>query len=283
MDTVEAALRAARRRLAPSSPTPGLDAQVLLAHVLGVSRARLLSDAQRPLSAAQQAAYQALVARRAALEPVAYLIGHKEFFGRDFSVDRRVLIPRPESELLVELALRQARRCGPPASVADIGTGSGCLAITLALELPQARVFAVDCSEAALEVARLNAERHGVAGRVTFLLGDALTPLPQPVDLIVANPPYTVLAEVEEGVRRWEPHLALDGGAQQGFAEPARWLAQAPSRLRPGGLLLMEIAAWQGGQALAAARAVFPAAETRLYQDLAGHDRVLLVRAATPT
>ncbi|WP_026369291.1 peptide chain release factor N(5)-glutamine methyltransferase [Kallotenue papyrolyticum] len=283
MDTVESALRSATRRLAPVSPTPGLDAQVLLAHVLGVSRARLLSDSQRTLTAAQQAAYQALIARRAALEPVAYLIGRKEFFGRDFSVDRRVLIPRPETELIVELALQHARRCGLPARVADIGTGSGCLAITLALEFPQARVFAVDCSEAALEVARLNAERHGVAGRVTFLLGDALAPLPQPVDLIVANPPYTVLAEVEEGVRRWEPHLALDGGAQQGFAEPARWLAQAPSRLCPGGLLLMEIAAWQGAQALAAARAAFPTAETRLYQDLAGHDRVLLVRAAAPT
>lgn len=279
MTTIHVALQQTTARLRPVSASPRLDAEVLLAHVLGLSRARLLAESQQPLSAEQLAALAALTERRVALEPVAYLTNHKAFYGRDFYVDRRVLVPRPETELLIELARAWASRTNrQPPTIADIGTGSGCIAVTLALELPQARVFAVDLSADALDVAAINVQRHAVGERVTLLRGDGCRPLPQPVDLIVANPPYTVLDEVDENVRRWEPHLALDGGAQRGFAAVERLLQQMPGALRPQGTALVEIGAWQGAQALAAAQRIFGGATARIYQDLAGLDRVLAVQ-----
>lgn len=278
MTTVAAALHTATGRLRAGSASPRLDAEVLLAHVLGLSRARLLAESQLLLTPEQQASFAALIERRAALEPVAYLTHHKAFYGLDFYVDRRVLVPRPETELLVELARAwaAAAQC-QPLRIADIGTGSGCLAVTLARELPQARVFAVDLSADALAVAAINVERHAVAERVTLLQGDGCAPLPLPVDLIVANPPYTVLDEIDENVRRWEPHLALDGGAQRGFAAVERLLRQMPDALQPRGAALVEIGAWQGAQALEAAGRIFEGATARLHQDLAGLDRVLAV------
>lgn len=279
MTTIQAALQQATARLAPGSASPRLDAEVLLAHVLGLSRARLLAESQQPLALEQQATFGALIDRRTALEPVAYLTNHKAFYGRDFYVDRRVLVPRPETELLIELARTWASTVLiQPLSIADIGTGSGCLAVTLALELPQAQVFAVDLSAEALAVAAINVELHAVAGRVTLLHGDGCTPLPQPVNLIVANPPYTVLDEIDENVRRWEPHLALDGGAQRGFAAVERLLRQMPGALQPHGAALIEIGAWQGAQAIAAARRIFGGATAQIHRDLAGLERVLAVQ-----
>ena len=278
MTTIRAALQEAAACLTPRSPSPRLDAEALLAHVLQRSRAWLIAESQQPLTSEQQASFAALIERRAALEPVAYLIQRKEFYGLDFYVDRRVLVPRPETELLIELALQWAGSAHPqPLSIADIGTGSGCLAVTLALQLPHARVFAVDLSADALAVAAINVERHAVGGRVTLLQGDGCTPLPQPVSLIVANPPYTVLAEVDENVRRWEPHLALDGGAERGFAAVERLLRQMPGALEPHGAALIEIGAWQGAQAMRAAQTIFAGAQIRLHQDLAGLDRALAV------
>jgi release factor glutamine methyltransferase len=278
MTTIHTALQTAAQRLTAASPTPRLDAEVLLAHVLGVSRARLLADSAETLDPAALGRYESLIRRREALEPVAYLTGRREFWGRNFVVDRRVLVPRPETELIVELALHWARTRGrPPESIADIGTGSGCLAVTLALECPAARVVATDLSPDALGVARINVERHGVAERVTLVQGDGLEPLREPVDLLVSNPPYTILAEVDENVRRWEPQLALDGGLGEGFAIPARLIAGAPAYLRPGGALLMELAAWQGDRARAAAWAAFPAAAIEMRRDLAGLERVLAI------
>jgi release factor glutamine methyltransferase len=276
--TIRDALQQAAARLTPRSPSPRLDAEALLAHVLQRSRAWLLAESQQPLTPAQQASYAALIERRAALEPVAYLTEHKEFYGLDFYVDRRVLVPRPETELLIELALQWAGAARPqPLSIADIGTGSGCLAVTLALRLPQTRVFAVDLSADALAVAAINVERHAVGERVALLQGDGCMPLPQPVSLIVANPPYTVLDEVDENVRRWEPHLALDGGAERGFAAVERLLRQMPGALEPHGAALIEIGAWQGAQARQAAQTIFADAQIRLHQDLAGLDRALAV------
>ncbi len=278
MTTVREVLQQATTRLAAASPSARLDAEVLLAHLLHFRRAALLADSRRPLDALQLAAYEQLVARREALEPVAYILGHKEFYGFDFLVDQRVLVPRPETELVVERALEWAgRRAGPVRTIADIGTGSECLAITLALLLPDADVYAVDLSAAALEVAKLNAQRHAVEQRVRLLQGTGCEPLPQAVDLLVSNPPYTVLAEVDENVRRWEPHLALDGGAAHGFAIPAQILGQARRFLLRRGALFMELGAWQGRQALAAAQALFPEAVVALYQDLAGLDRVVAI------
>ncbi len=276
MTTIQAALQHAAARLAHVSPTPRLDAEVLLAHVLHVSRAQLIIARDQPLDPEVVERFESLVRRREALEPVAYLIGHKAFWGRDFVVDRRVLVPRPETELIVERALTwAAARGAPPATIADIGTGSGCLAVTLAIEFPQARVWAVDLSSDALDVARINVERHGVGDRVRLLRGDGFAPLAPPIELIVSNPPYTILAEVDENVRRWEPHLALDGGMGAGFALPARLIAESPRYLASGGALLMEIAAWQGDMARAAARQAFPDATIAVHRDLAGLDRVL--------
>jgi release factor glutamine methyltransferase len=282
--TISALLSHGRSRLEQSSPTPRLDGELILAHLLGWPRARLLAERDQPVPADLRAAFAGLVARRAAGEPVAYLVGHKEFYGLDFAVDRRVLVPRPETELLVELALAAARRIAAgraaPLRIADIGTGSGAIAVALATHMPDAQIDAVDISAEALEVARANLASHGLAVRVRLLLGDLLGPLGAPVDMIVSNPPYTILAEVDPNVYAHEPHLALEGGPD-GADLYRRLLADAPAKLHPGGALLCEIGAWQGELVGALARAIFPAAEVRICQDLAGRDRVL--QLITPT
>jgi release factor glutamine methyltransferase len=193
-----------------------------------------------------------------------------------------VLVPRPETEQLVELALREARRIVEQTAalaIADIGTGSGAIAVALALNLPAAQLYAVDLSADALAVARSNVARHGLDERVTLLHGDLLAPLPGPVDLIVSNPPYTVLAEVEPNVRAAEPWLALEGGPD-GAAIYRRLLARAPAYVRAGGAVLLEIGAWQGALVAELLRAAFPQATVEVHQDLAGHDRVVVGRTA---
>lgn len=288
LPTVQKLIGAAINELRSSSPTARLDAELLLAHVLGWSRARLLAERQYVPDEEQRAAFTALVARRAALEPVAYLVGHKEFYGLDFLVDRRVLVPRPETELLVERALVLAddmsRRRNAEAQpghhshlrVADIGTGSGCIAVTLAVHLPASRILAVDVSPDALAVAATNVTRHNVDERVTLLQGDLLAPLVERVDMLVSNPPYTILAEIDPGVLRHEPHLALDGGLA-GLEVYERLLSQAPQKLSSDGILLLEIGAWQGAALTALAQQTFPGTRVTLHQDLAGRDRVLEV------
>jgi release factor glutamine methyltransferase len=278
MTTIREALNQATLQLDSLSASARLDAEILLGHTLKLSRAALLAESQRPLSADQIIMYRSLVTRRVALEPVAYITGHKEFYGLDFVVDRRVLVPRPETELLVALALSWCSRQKLSfLSIADIGTGSGCIAVSLAVHLPEAQVYGVDLSIDALEVARINCERHNVANRITLLHGAGCAVLPRSVDLLVSNPPYTVLAEVDENVHRWEPHLALDGGEDSGFAIPARLLAEMPTYLQPGGAALMEIGAWQGVWAVTAAQTAFPEARVTLHQDLAGLDRVVMI------
>lgn len=278
MTTVGAALDAATARLRASSPTARLDAEALLAHVLQLSRAGLLARRGDALMDDAAGRFARLVARRAELEPVAYLTGEREFYGLPFTVDRRVLVPRPETELLVDLALRAAARFSGQAEirVADIGTGSGAIAVAVAAHLPAAHVWAVDLSEEALDVARANVARQHVAERVTLLHGNGLAPLPGPVDLLLSNPPYTVLAEVDENVRRHEPHAALDGGAD-GLAVIRELFAAAPRYVNHDGAVLMEIAAWQGATASAVARAAFPDAAISVHRDLAGLERVLQV------
>ncbi len=281
---VHALLAAASERLRHASTTPRLDAELLLAHTLGWSRTRLLAERQHTPSETQVAAFESLLARREHLEPVSYLVGHKEFYGLDFVVDRRVLVPRPETELLVERALAlaeqkakdQGQTSGHALRIADIGTGSGAIAVALAVHLPDGEVTAVDLSTDALAVAAINIARHNVAERVHLLAGDLLAPLDGQFDLIVSNPPYTIMDEIDEGVRRHEPHLALDGGVD-GLEVYARLLAQAPAKLRPHGALLLEIGAWQGQALVALTRATFPDAQVAIYHDLAGHDRVVEV------
>jgi release factor glutamine methyltransferase len=262
--------------LRDTSETPRLDAEVLLAHTLGWSRARVLSRLQETISDEMLQQFRTLILRRAAREPVAYLVGRKEFYGLEFVVDRRVLVPRPETETLVDTALEWAKQRPGPLVIADVGTGSGCIAVALAVHLPQAHIYAIDLSSDALAVARQNVIRHHVDASVTLLTGDLLAPLPQPVDLLVSNPPYTVLDEVDPGVRMHEPHLALDGGSD-GLAVYRRLFAAAPSALRPGGALMLEIGATQARAVVDLARRAFPSAAVYVQRDLAGRDRVVAV------
>jgi release factor glutamine methyltransferase len=261
------------------SPTPRLDAEVLLAHVLGVSRAQLYARLRDPWPTEALEPYGALLRRRLAGEPVAYLVGHKDFYGLDLQVDPRVLIPRPETEELVGrvLAALPLDAIGP---VADIGTGSGAIAIALAVHRPALRVVAVDLSAEALDVARANAARYDVAERISWRQGDLLEPLSAPVAGIAANLPYTVLDEVDPDVREWEPVLALDGGGPLGTGLIARLLAGAPRVLPPDGWVALEIGYNQAAAVERLARAAFPTAVVQVYPDVEERDRVVWVQTA---
>lgn len=273
-ETIAAALREGTALLAPVTETARLEAEVLLTHVTGLTRTALLAHPERPLTADEQARYEDLLARRRAGIPLPYLTGHVEFFGLEFVVTPAVLIPRPETETLVERAL-----AWDPQTVVDVGTGSGCVAVALAVRLPRACVYATDLSIAALRVAAMNARRHGVADRVHFLQADLASPIRGPVDLVVSNPPYVAeeeWASLPESVRGYEPRLALDGGPG-GLMVVRRLLADAARLLRSGGALLVEIGAGQGSDAVALAQAAFPGAHIRIHPDLAGRDRILEV------
>jgi release factor glutamine methyltransferase len=252
-----------------------LDAELLVAHALGLDRLHLFLALDRPVTPAEVAAARELLVRRAGREPTAHLTGRREFYGRSFAVSRDVLVPRPESELLVDRARALlAGRAAP--RVADVGTGSGCLAITLALELEGARVAAVDVSAAALALARANADRLGAS--VDLREGDGPRALADaaPFDVVVSNPPYVrpeEAAALEPEVREHEPALALFLPA----GEPDHWLLrlldEALPLLAPGGALLIELGAGQAPRALELARARGLAA--RCVRDLAGIERVL--------
>jgi release factor glutamine methyltransferase len=257
--------------------TPRLDAELIVAHVLALPRVQLYVQFDRPLSATELPDIRALIKRRQAGESIAYLVGKKEFWGLELAVDARVLVPRPDTETLVEEA--RARLEGREAPrIADVGTGSGALAVTLAKLRPDAAVFAGDISGAALEVARGNAERLGV--RVTFVEGDLAAPLAAhaPFDLMMANLPYVPSAELA-GLPpevRAEPRLALDGG-DDGLQLVRRLIAAAPALLASGGALALEIGI---GQAEATAGLLRDAGfvEVRARPDLAGIDRVVAGR-----
>lgn len=267
---------------APTSDTPLLDAQVLLAHILNKPRAWLLAHPEVRLTAEQQQAYRQDLARLAAGEPLPYLIGHWEFFGLDFLVSPQVLIPRPETELLVEKALAWLERHPERRLAADVGAGSGCIAISLAVHQPDLQLVATDCSPEALQIARQNAGRHGVSERICFQLADLLhlqapANLPAGFDLIAANLPYIPSQTLRElAVYGREPSLALDGGPD-GLDLIRRLLAQAPALLTPGGLMLLEIEYRQGDPARALAEASFPNARVSVDRDLAGQERLLVI------
>jgi release factor glutamine methyltransferase len=225
-----------------------LDAELLLADVLGMTRTQIYTNFEQPLAAPEVDKYRELVRRRAAREPVAYITGKREFWSLDFTVDRRVLVPRPETELVVELAIdalraRSSNGSGP--LVADIGTGSGAIAVAIAKELPHARVIATDRSQAALEIAPGNASRHGVDGRVEFRTGDGCAPLEGagPFDLIASNPPYVrkgEMATLAPEVKDWEPKWALESGPE-GMDVTAPLVEDAFELLAPGGSLVVEV------------------------------------------
>lgn len=258
---------------------PEVDARLLLAYVLQQDHSYLLAHDDVVLTAVQQQQYDALLQRAAQAEPIPYLCGTAPFFGLDFTVNPAVLIPRPETEELVELVLAWAR-ASEARDIMDVGTGSGCIAVALAANLPQAKVQASDRSRAALQVALDNVARLA-PGRVALHEGDLLQPVSGPFDIIVANLPYIAADEwslVDDAVKSYEPMIALDGGAD-GLDLILKLLQQAPRKLRAGGAVFLEIG-WRQGQAVQqAARAHFPAAELTVLSDFAGHDRFLRVVA----
>ncbi len=282
MTTIREALTGACERLsAAESSTASLDATVLLGHVLGLSRAALYTHPERKLTAEELAHFEALLERRAQGEPVAYLTGHKEFMGLDLLTDRRVLIPRPETELIVEMALEEIHKRSNASElcVADIGTGSGAIALALATHAPQLPlIYATDVSREALELARENARRLGVEEQVRFLQGDLLEPLPEPVDLLLANLPYVSRAEpLAPTVRDYEPHLALFG-EEDGLGHLRRLITSAPPHLKPGAALILEFGYDQRARLEALIPRVLPGASFRFISDYAGWDRLVIIR-----
>ncbi len=225
-----------------------VDAEVLARHALGWDRARLLADGRGPMPADVDERFSALIERRATREPVAFITGHREFWGLDFDVSPDVLIPRPETELIVEAVCERRGRREDVRTLVDVGTGSGCLAVALAREFPGATVLAVDISAAALAVAAKNAARHQVDRRVTFVRGDLLDPVHGPVDVIVSNPPYVPsTVELSLDIVRFEPSVALYSG-QDGLTLVKKLVASVQSRLAEGGLFVMEFGFGQDEQ-----------------------------------
>ena len=273
LSTIRAALRAAYGELSPCE-TADLDAQVLLAHVLDAERIYLLAHGEAELSVAQLQRYTELMNRRAAGEPIAYMIGGKSFYDLDLSVSPEVLIPRPETEILLEEALRLTAQM-PACQVADIGTGSGALAVTFAKHMPGSRVYATDISRKALTLAGENALRHGV--KVECLLGDLAQPLIQRgvrVDLLMANLPYIATDElVALAVSKYEPVIALDGGVD-GLRYIRRLLEHLPKVCREDAWVLLEIGADQGERVCHMVEETF-GAPCDVLQDYAGLDRIV--------
>ncbi len=251
-----------------------LEAELLLMHTLKISRVELYQELDQKLSLEEGEKFRSLVERRLNGEPTAYITGHREFYSLDFYVNPDVLIPRPESELLVEKALELAQN-RPEPTIADIGTGCGALAISLALNLPQARLYATDVSSSALKVALSNCRKHGVENRIRLLEGDMLEPLPEPVDLIVANLPYVEESELTlVNTAGFEPLLALDGGSD-GLEKIRQLRTLVTDKLRPGGSLLLEIGKGQSQAVTTLLRGLFPHAEIEVTPDLGGIDRVV--------
>ncbi|HTI49606.1 MAG TPA: peptide chain release factor N(5)-glutamine methyltransferase [Planctomycetaceae bacterium] len=287
------------------SETPRLDAEILLAHARGCPRIQLYVDYAAPLTDAQRASMREFVQRRAQAEPVAYLVGKREFFGLDFRVTPDVLIPRPETETLVlELVTAARKRAGinangepaPPESdsgpaasghlaplrILDLCTGSGCIAVASAVNLPDAQVTAIDISAPALAIARQNAEAHRVAQRIRFLAGDLFAPLKpdEQFEFIVSNPPYVAdgeMATLPADIRKHEPHLALQAGPR-GLDVIVRLIAGVPGHLAPGGLLLIEFSPEQTPAVTELTTAEDSLELLRVLKDVAGKPRALLAR-----
>ncbi len=274
--TLKQALSRARGILADGNIEDArLESELLLRHTLKISQVQLYLDLDRELSLNQEQTFWQLIKRRLDGEPTAYITGHREFYGLDFYVDPSVFIPRPESELLVEKALDLTQN-HPVSTIAEIGTGCGAIAISLALKLPQAKIYATDISAPALKVALVNCQRHGVVNRICLLHGDMLDPLPEPVDLIVANLPYVSELEMPD-LANFEPLLALDGGSD-GLEKIHQLCQQVTDKLRPDGCLLLEIGQGRGKEVTTCLRSLFPSAKIEVAPDLSGIDRVVSLR-----
>jgi release factor glutamine methyltransferase len=276
---VKAQLAKTRATLATAGiPYPWLDAEILVAHVLHSSREHLHSHPERLLTAPQRRRLSRLTARRAVRVPVPYLVGEREFYGQMLRVTPAVLIPRPESELLVELAVEWLKAHRAARRVIDLGTGSGAVAIAVAIAVPQVRIEARDVSSGALRVAAENIARYRLRRRITTVKGDLLHGA-APADVILANLPYIpdALRRVRPKELHYEPALALDGG-KDGLALIRTALAQAPASLQPGGLLLFECDPAQTRRLVRLAQGHWPSAEVTIHKDLAGLNRVVRIQ-----
>ena len=278
--------RTARALAAAKIETAGLDARLLVSHVVGLSHEDFIAAPARLLDAADEARLDALIARRLAREPIARICGVKEFWGRDFALGAETLVPRPESELLVEAGLDALRDATPGASqrIADLGTGSGCLLISILADHQSGHGLGVDISLSALRVAADNAARHGVADRACFGQANWLDALAPGFDLIMANPPYIPSAAIKalpRDVARFDPVAALDGGPD-GLAAIRAIAATAPAGLNSGGVLLVEVGAGQASAAagLFADGGLMVRPGRDLMRDLAGIERVVRGRRA---
>jgi release factor glutamine methyltransferase len=260
--------------------SPRLDAELLLGCALGKTRIEIILEAERPLDTKELDRFRELVRRRRTGEPTAYLLGQREFYGTSFSVDKNVLIPRPDTELLVEVALEKTQERLAEGRAIDLCTGSGCVAIAFALKRRGWHVTGVDLSRPAVEVARRNAVAAGVLSGIDFLEGDLFFPLEAArAHLITANPPYIpsdVIPTLDLGIRGFEPHLALDGG-EDGMTVTRRIVAEAPNRLHPKGVLALEIGYDQGPKV---AKLLEDAGfeEVAIHKDYGAHDRVVCGR-----
>ncbi|TAK32141.1 MAG: peptide chain release factor N(5)-glutamine methyltransferase [Chloroflexota bacterium] len=261
-----------------------LEAELLLAEAVGISRPQLLARLAQPLESTAELTSQHLLSRRAQREPLFYILRRREFYGRELVVGPSVLIPRPETELLVEEAVREVRRLtdrlGRAPVTIDVGTGSGAIAINLAIECPDLTIVATDLSSDALKVARSNAERLGVAQRIAFVHTDLLQGLDRAPDLIVSNPPYIPtgeLAELEPEIALFEPRGALDGGPD-GLDVIRRLFSRAIDGLHEGGSILLEIGHDQWPTVQSLALSCFPHATVDVLDDLAGWPRVGRIR-----
>ena len=279
MTTYGEALAAARARLSEAgAATPGLDARLLMAAAAGLDAAALIARSREPLPCLAESRFDAHLKRRLKDEPVARIIGEKEFWSLAFAIDEAVLAPRPETEILVEVALAEARRRFPPeVHTCDLGTGSGAIIVALLVELPEARGTAMDLSEEALRAARRNAERHGVAARLSLEKGDFAEQPEGPFDVVVSNPPYIrtgTIPRLAPEVREYDPHLALDGGAD-GLEAYRAILARAPKLIGADGVMVFETGHDQSA-AVADLCRMAGLAQVRIVSDLAGTERVVV-------
>ena len=275
MATLKEALNQARVSLQTRNiEDASFESELLLRHTLKITRAQLYANPDRILTREEETTFWVFVKRRLNLEPLAYIARSREFYGLSFYVDHRVLIPRPETELLVEETIKSAQNY-PSLTIADIGTGAGAIAISLALNLPQAKIYATDISKPALEVARINAERHKVSHRIELLEGNLLEPLPGPFDLVVANLPYVTgqeLAKTEE--LGWEPQVALYGG-QDGLDKIRELLNQLEKKNAPKGSVFLEVGLGQAKTVTRLFKHYCPEACIEALPDLGGITRVI--------
>jgi release factor glutamine methyltransferase len=276
---IEARERFLRAGIPPDQAA--IDAEILGRHAVGWDRARYLAHRDEPIALPIQEHLEGMVKRRERREPVAYITGAREFWGLEFLVSPAVLVPRSETEAIVESALSVMREQHRAWRVADVGTGSGCIAVALAYERPNAHVTATDISESALAVAAANALTHGVDARIRLVQTSLLDGVAGPFDLVVANPPYVPAAGrdgLPPDVLEYEPDVALFGHGADGLDEARRLLSDAPARLSAGGWLLMEFGFGQGPAVRAAVRAVPELTLMEILVDLQGHERALVAR-----